>query len=170
MSADTEPLGSTESSEGEGPSVVIPPPPLSSTPIIVPTTPASGRRQAYLEIRRQLTEEDLKSQAVAKLILDELAESESECESLRGYVERYHEADKRAGVLEERLVGRDQVTRERARGRAGIDIIFGAGVGVASLLIGIVPNLWTSQPYAGILLALSIVLLLGSIVAKWLRP
>src|SRR5258708_6140348 len=66
-------------------------------------TETTGRRQVFRDIRRQLEEGDLASKGVQKLLLNELETSEGDCEALRAYVERFHEADKRAAVLDERL-------------------------------------------------------------------
>src|SRR5579862_4205230 len=67
------------------------------------TVSTSGKRQAFRDIRRQLQETELGNPGVQKLLLDELETAESECEVLQGYVDRYHEADKKAAILEERL-------------------------------------------------------------------
>jgi hypothetical protein len=42
-------------------------------------TPTTGRRQAFRDLRRQLTDEDLGSAGVQKLLLDELERAESQC-------------------------------------------------------------------------------------------
>src|SRR2546430_14984226 len=86
-------------------------------PVAVPTTegtPPSGRRQAFRDLRRELTPDDLKNPGVHKMLLDQLDRADADCERLGGYVERFHEADKRAAVLGER--GRTQTT---------IEILFG---------------------------------------------
>jgi len=56
---------------------------------------------------------------VQKLLLEDLERAEAECETLEGYVERYHDADKRAAVLEEKV---QAVT--------ALEIMFGVGVGL----------------------------------------
>ena len=44
---------------------------------------------------------DLKSPGVQKMLLDELERADAECEGLQSYASRFHDADKRAAVLEE---------------------------------------------------------------------
>ncbi len=83
------------------------------------TIAPSSKRQVFRNIRRQLTDEDLASPGVQKLILDELELAEADCEFLESYVERYHDADKRAAILEEKL-----------KTHSSIEIFFGVGVGI----------------------------------------
>lgn len=78
--------------------------PVTSTPTIEnvakeggPTVPAAGRRSSFRDIRRQLTEEELKQTGVQKLVIEDFERAEMECEALRSYVDRFHEADKNWG-------------------------------------------------------------------------
>src|SRR5436189_6276378 len=87
-------------------------------------TAATSHRQAFRDLRRQLSDEDLKSPGVQKLLLDELERSEAQCEVLAGYVERFHAADKRAAILE-----------ERSRTSIALEVIFGVGVGVGCAIM-----------------------------------
>src|SRR6266478_2139713 len=66
---------------------------------VVEAVPSSGRRQAFKYIRRQLTEADLASSGVQKMLLEELQLAEDRCDTLESYIERFHEADKRSAVL-----------------------------------------------------------------------
>src|SRR4051812_2926690 len=66
-------------------------------------TPTSGRRLALQGLRRELSEEDLKSPGAHKMLLDALESSDAQAETLRGYEVQFHVADKRAAVLEEKL-------------------------------------------------------------------
>jgi hypothetical protein len=118
------------------------------------TVPASGR-QAFRDIRRQLTDHDLASPGVQKLLLDELERSEAQCEILNGYVERFHIADKRAAVLE-----------EKNRTVVALEVVFGVGVGVGCAIIGLSPLLWPQQPNGWIALAVGVLLVLGTSIAR----
>jgi hypothetical protein len=84
-------------------------------------TPPSGR-QAFLitfrEIRKELAQSDLSSPGVQKLLLDELEQADANCENYRAYVERFHDADKRAAVLE-----------EQTKTIKSIDVFLGVGIG-----------------------------------------
>lgn len=101
-------------------------------------TETTGRRQVFRDIRRQLEEGDLASKGVQKLLLNELETSEGDCEALRAYVERFHEADKRAAVLDERL-----------KTNTGMEIMFAVGLAVGGALIGWAPTLWDGSSKYG---------------------
>jgi hypothetical protein len=118
-------------------------------------TETTGRRQVFRDIRRQLEEGDLANKGVQKLLLNELETSEGDCEALRAYVERFHEADKRAAVLEERL-----------RTNKGMEIMFAVGLVVGGALIGWTPTLWDGSSKGAIALVIGFVLVTGSAVAK----
>src|SRR5438094_385338 len=87
----------------------------------VEQTPPTGRRQAFRDLRRQLTDQELTAPGVVKLLLDEVEETIAERDELRGYVTRYHDADKRAAVLE-----------EKGRAATAVEILFAAGLSVGS--------------------------------------
>ena len=57
---------------------------------------ASGRIQAFRDIRRELEQADLSNPGVQKLLLDWLDRSMAECEDLASYKERFHDADKQS--------------------------------------------------------------------------
>ena len=88
----------------------------------VNAAPAIGKRTAFLEIKRQLAPEDLSNPGTQKLILDLLITTEAERDDLKihleQYVPRYHECDKRAGILEEKL-----------KTNKINEVMFGVGVG-----------------------------------------
>lgn len=134
--------------------------------------PASGRRQSLRELRRELSEEDL-TPAVAKVLLDDLFYAEARCEELAGelagYIERYHDADKRAAVLEERLESRDRVDEVKRKGRVAIDVVYGTGLGITGILASMVPMIWDKQPQAILLIAVAVVVGVGSVAVKALK-
>src|SRR6266446_3044623 len=70
-----------------------------------PTTSATGRRPSFRDIRRQLTEEELRQPGVQKLLIEDFERAENECELLRSYIDKYHQADKLVGILNEKLTG-----------------------------------------------------------------
>lgn len=119
------------------------------------TVAPTGRRQAFRDIRRQLQEAELASPGVQKLLLEDLERAESECDVLQGYVERYHQADKRAAVLEERL-----------RTHTAVEILFGVGISVGSAIIGFVPSLWDASAKGPVALALGVLLVGGASIAR----
>jgi len=119
------------------------------------TVATTGKRQAFRDIRRQLQEAELTNPGVQRLLLEELERADTECEILQGYVQRYYEADKRAAVLEERL-----------RSQTAFEVLFGVGVSLGSAIIGLSPSLWDVTSKGPIALAVGIVLVARSTVAR----
>jgi hypothetical protein len=125
----------------------------------VESVPSSGRRQAFKEIRRELAENDLASPGVQKMLLEELQLAEDKCEVLESYVDRFHEADKRAAILSEKLAA-----------QKAFDVLFDASFGVGCAIIGLAPFFWEMKGPAGPLsLAVGIILACGATVASVIR-
>lgn len=126
----------------------------SSLEFPVAGLPTSGRR-AFSEIRRQLSEKELTSAGVQKLIIENLDRAELECERLQGFVERYYTADKRAAVLEEQV-----------RSKRAFDILHSLCLTVGGVLVGLFPALSNSAPLGFVSLGLGLLLIALSSVAK----
>lgn len=119
-------------------------------------TPTTGRRTALRELRRELTEEDIKSSGAQKLLLDMLREADDELEELRPYVNRFHDADKNVAVL-----------REKIKTHTAIEIFFGVGVGLGGTIIGLAPFLGSTNPtYRTIAVIVGFVLMIGAIIGR----
>ena len=93
-----------------------------------------------------------------KLILDELERAEADCEVFESYVERYHDADKRAAILEEKL-----------KTHSSIEIFFGVGVGIGCAIIGLVPLFWNEQPKGYIALIIGALLTVGATIGRLVK-
>lgn len=115
----------------------------------------SGRRQAFRDLRRALTDQELISPGVVKLLLDELEQAECVRDRLDGCLEQFHAADKRAAVLEERV-----------RISTATEILFAVGLSVGSALLGLMPAIPTDAPYRVGIIAAGVLLVLGSIIAR----
>jgi hypothetical protein len=127
----------------------VAPPPASDNP-------ASGRRAAFRDVRRQLTDDELKSSGVQKLLLDMLLEADDEREGLRSYISAFHTADKTAAVL-----------GMQVKAQEALDIFFGVGVGLGGTVIGLVPFFWGVNPEYGIVTGIvGIGLAIGATVGR----
>jgi hypothetical protein len=115
----------------------------------------TGKRQAFRDIRRQLQEQELSSPGVQKLLLEELETADAKCDVLEGYVERFHEADKRAAVLQEKLTT-----------QTAFDILFGAGVGLGCAIMGLAPLFWDGSIKGPITLGVGFLLVAGTTAAR----
>ncbi len=116
-----------------------------------------GRRQAFQYIKRQLAPEELANPGTQKLILDLLITTEAERDELKAYVPKYYEADKRAGVLEEKL-----------KSNKVNEIMFGVGVGIGCAIIGLAPFFYEKINAEGglIVFGVGIVLTVGFTIGR----
>ncbi|KQV51334.1 hypothetical protein [Duganella sp. Root336D2] len=130
--------------------------PLGATPEPGPE-PTKGRvrRKALGSLRRELSDKELLSPAVQKLLLDEIDRLEEDNTELAGYRSRFHEADKKSAILEQK-----QATSNAH------EIISLACVTVGGAALGYAPSVWSSQPTGGIALAFGVLLVISGIVAK----
>jgi hypothetical protein len=115
----------------------------------------TGKRQAFRDIRRELQEQELSSPGVQKLLLEELENADARCEILEAYVERFHEADKRAAVLEEKL-----------RTQTAFDILFVVVVGLGCAIVGLTPLFWDTTSKGPITLVVGLLLVAGATGAR----
>jgi hypothetical protein len=121
----------------------------------VTTVAAFGKRQSLRAIRRELQEGELTNPGVQRLILEDLETAERECEALGEYVERFHEADKRAAVLEEKL-----------RTNTALEILFAVGIGMGFVILGLAPYFWDATLRGPAALCVGAVLIVGSVVGR----
>jgi hypothetical protein len=119
-------------------------------------TPVSKGRRALAKVDRELSTEEFATAAVQKLLMDENDRLLSEIEVLSGIRDRYHEADKKASKLEERLT-RDQ----------RLDILFAVSLAVGAALLGLAPLGWKVQPLGLLLLTFGAALVLGAAIARF---
>ena len=121
----------------------------------ISAVPATGGRQSFRNIRRQLTEEELTAPGVQKLLLDELEGAEAEREASQTYVSRFHEADKRAAILE-----------ERSRLSTATEVMFAVMLAVGSGIMGLGASLWDKGGAGILVVVLGGLLVGGAIVAR----
>ena len=121
----------------------------------ITTVAVVGGRQSFRGIRRELQETELSNTGVQRLILEDLEKAESECETLREYIDLYHTADKRAAVLEEKL-----------RTHTALEILFAVGLGVGFAIVGLAPQFWDGTFRGPAALSVGAVLVIGSIAAR----
>lgn len=130
-----------------------PPRSTSDASTAVSTT---GRRQAFQDLKRQLTEVNLAEPGTQKLILDMLINAEAERDDLKIFVAQYYDADKRASILQEKL-----------KGNRLNEILTTSGVGFGFALIGLTPTLWDAPKYGGpICLAIGALLVLIAVISR----
>jgi len=132
---------------------------VAKTPPPDSAVPASGRRAAFRDVRRQLTDDELKSSGVQKLLLDMLQDADEEREALKSYVGLFHETDKVAAVLSEKV-----------KTQTSVEVFFGVGVGLGGAIIGLVPFLWGDKPEYGVITGIvGLVLMIGATIGRIIK-
>jgi hypothetical protein len=118
-------------------------------PKAIPTNP-------YTNIKRELSEEELKSPAVQKLLLNEHDKLEKKIAELEGYIDRFHTSDKLRAILEEKL-----------KGTNAFEVLYSFCLTAGSALAGISGIFWDKNGY--LLLIIGFVILLGGIISKLVK-
>lgn len=110
----------------------------------------------YVNVRRELSEEELTSPAVQRLLLSEYDRVERECERLKSFEEDYHKFDKRVAVLEEKL-----------KTSTASEILYTCCVSIGSVLAGVSGIYWNNRGW--LLLCIGIALVIGSVIYKLVK-
>jgi hypothetical protein len=119
-----------------------------------PQTPATGRL-ALRNITRQLTEADLGTPGVQKLLVDLLERSDEENISLRNYMDLFHAKDKEAAILAADL-----------RTNRALEIFFAAGLAFGGIIAGLAGYFWAKKEPDHIAGTIALVVGVGMLVAS----
>lgn len=122
------------------------------------TRPTLQSHSAFRRITREITDDELSSPAARKFLLAEVDRLDEENRLLRGYQERFHEIDKRAALLENKI----------KRSVSG-EFVSASGLAVGAAALGYAPAVWSSPPSGWIALAFGSILIVFGIVAKVAR-
>jgi hypothetical protein len=136
------------------PSPEIQPDETGSKPVASDETPKT-HRSAFARLTRELSDEDLDSPGARKLLLDRLAEAQDEIAILRSFRERFHEADKYNGMLQEKL-----------KANTAAEVISVGALTIGAAIAGLTPTLWKYQPDGWLCLGLGVALIVIGVVAK----
>lgn len=110
----------------------------------------------YAKVQRLLSEEDMNSPAVQKLLLNENARMNKEIEKLHLVEERYYNRDKEAAILEEKL-----------KKSTGVEILYTICTGGGSALVGFSKAFWDNNGW--VLLAMGFVFIICGLVFKFVK-
>jgi hypothetical protein len=130
-------------------------PEASSQP---PPQPPSKGRQSFSKLRRELSDEELSSPAVQRLLIDEIERLERDSSELKGFRDRYYEADRKSAVLE--------VENKISKAH---EVMYGVCLTMGAASLGFAPNLWSHQPAGYISIAFGIVLIGGGVASRMVR-
>lgn len=115
---------------------------------------AKGRR-AFINLRRELSDEELSSPAVQRMLVDEIERIEQDNIRLSKFQDLYYEADRESAVL-----------REKLKINLSQEVIFGVCLTVGAALISFAPLLWKHEPLGWISIALGVILIIGGVASK----
>jgi uncharacterized membrane protein YcjF (UPF0283 family) len=132
-----------------------PPAPQPAAEAVEGQAKGRGKRRAFSSARRELNEKELSSTAVIKLLMDDIDRLEDEKSELASFRGKYHDADKKNSVLEQK--SKINITEE---------IVSITCLAVGAAAIGYAPNAWNAQPTGYFLLTFGALLIIGGVVAK----
>lgn len=115
----------------------------------IPTDP-------YANVRRELSEDELTSPAVQRLLLSDHDRVERECDRLKSFEEKFHECDKQVAILKEKL-----------KNSTASEILYTCCVSFGSILTGVSRIYWDNNGW--ILLLIGIALVAGGVLYKFVR-
>lgn len=132
--------------------------PAAGASAVVPK--ANSSRRSFSNLRRELTDEELTSAAVQRMLLDEIERLDGECDDLRATREKFHACDKRVGVLEERF-----------KSKISLEIMHVTCFLLAGSALGYAASNWSSQQNLSIVaLTVGVILSIAGIAAKVIKP
>lgn len=114
-------------------------------------------RRAFSNIGRELSDEELKSPAVQKLLLDSLDQLENINFKLEIFEEKFHIVDKEKAILEEKLIN-----------IKSSEILYSFTLTIGAALIGM-SNSSESRSYFWIFISSGVLLILGGLLSKFVR-
>ena len=117
-----------------------------------------GPRKAFSKLAVELTDEDLRSQGVQKLLLAEISRLEASETRAESFRERFNEKDKQCAVLEEK--GKTIVFSE---------VLYSVSLTLGAALLGLTPSIKSEGISPGVIGTIGVLLIIGAIVAKVVR-
>lgn len=122
-------------------------------------TKAPAARRSFAKLRRELSDDELGTPAVQRLLLDDIERLEGEARDAKEFREKFHEADKRAAILDEKF-----------KGKISIEVVHAACITVGGVALGFSPSVWSTQPTGWIFVGLGLLMLVAGVVAKAVKP
>ena len=118
---------------------------------------SSGGRQIFVNITRTLTDAELTSAPVIKLIIDRMHTAEEDRDQYKRYVDLYHDANGQVAVLTEKL-----------KKSVVVEIQYGFGLAAGGAILGVTPVFWDkSNLLPGILcLVMGTILMAGAAIVR----
>lgn len=120
--------------------------------------PLTKTRRALSALKRELTNEELSSTGVQKMLLDELERLTEQNEYLSAYRDNFFRADKDFAVL-----------KEKQKRNISAEIISGSCLAIGAAGLAYAPAVWSTQPSGWISITFGVVLTLAGVIAKAIK-
>ena len=119
--------------------------------------PLHKKKGAYQKLKRDLSEEELKSPGTQKLLLSDLDRLEDEVDDLKKFREDYYESDKKRAILNEKLTA--SISKE---------VLYTVAISLGATFIGLSNSIWSTENNNGhIILTGGIILIIGGLISKF---
>jgi hypothetical protein len=116
---------------------------------------SAKERRAFAKVRRELSEEELASPGVQKVLLDMIDTLEQQVVEGNAFRDRFHEMDKDCATLKVKL-----------QSSLGAEVTYGVCLSVGSALIGLSASVWDKQPAGWLVLIIGALLTIAGILSK----
>ncbi|MEG6524880.1 hypothetical protein [Bordetella bronchiseptica] len=118
----------------------------------------SSSRKSLSKLRRELTDDELSSPAVQRMLVDEIERLDVERNQLVEFRDKFYDSKTRIGVLEEKFTG-----------KMAIEVIHVACNTVGAAALGYAPSIWDKQPMAWLFAIFGTILVVMSLIAKVIK-
>ncbi len=122
------------------------------------STNVISSNKPFKKINHDLSEKDLASSGVIKLLLNEIVKLEYNVSNLSNYRKKYHETDKERIRLE-----------EKQKHYFPHEALFSLCITIGALLVGLYPSMNGDNNNGNIALGVGIVLIIGAAISKVLK-
>ena len=108
----------------------------------IPSEPPKKGR-ALSRLKRELTDEEMASSGTQKMILDSIEQLQQEVEELKGFRDKYYEADKKIGILQ-----------EKAKTKIALEVLSTGSIAVGGGALAFSRTVWADPNGLGMMLAI----------------
>ena len=112
-------------------------------------------RKAFSKLAVELTDDELKTSGVQKMLLAEISRLEYTVIKSESYKEKFHQADKDKAIL-----------IEKEKTFIFSEILYSLSLTLGAVLIGLVPSMTTNKVVIG---AIGVIFVLGAVIAKVIK-
>ncbi|WP_429124130.1 hypothetical protein [Aeromonas allosaccharophila] len=125
-----------------------------------PVAKGNSGRKSFSKLRRELSDDELSSPAVQRMLIDEIERLDADRVELISFRGKFHDSDKKVAVLDEKF-----------KAKISIEIIHIGCITVGAAMLGYAPTIWATQQSTAIMgIVFGLVLIIAALVAKAVKP